>query len=126
MTRNDQDGDGGQQRDIAGLPCSSSCSGCKRICGVANAPGNRLEGAISARTLTRRFHEQTGMPPLQWLHIARIRRARQLLETTALSVERIATEAGFGSVAAFRQRFGRVVGTSPRRYRNVFRADFVG
>lgn len=76
---------------------------------------------MSARTLNRRFREQTGTTPLQWLHLARIRRAQHLLETTDHPVERIADEVGFGSPTAFRDRFKRVVGTSPRGYRTAFR-----
>ncbi|AHI67126.1 GlxA family transcriptional regulator [Burkholderia thailandensis] len=79
------------------------------------------QSAMSVRTLTRRFQEQTGTSPLQWLQTARVRRAQQLLETTSLSVEQIATEAGFGSASAFRERFARIVGTSPKRYRQAFR-----
>ncbi|MER7677689.1 helix-turn-helix domain-containing protein [Streptomyces sp. NPDC096934] len=75
----------------------------------------------STRTLNRRFREQTGTTPLQWLHRARVRRAQYLLETTTYPVERIATQAGFGSPTAFRERFKRVVGTSPYAYRRAFR-----
>ncbi|MET8949630.1 helix-turn-helix domain-containing protein [Streptomyces sp. NPDC004533] len=75
---------------------------------------------MSARTLNRRFREQAGTTPLQWLHRARIRRAQYLLETTSYPVERIATQAGFGSPTAFRDRFKRVVGTSPYAYRKTF------
>ncbi len=46
---------------------------------------------MSTRTLYRRFREQTGTTPVQWLHGARIRQAQQLLETTEHPVERIAT-----------------------------------
>src|ERR671917_2570250 len=53
--------------------------------------------AISTRTLNRRFREQTGTTPVQWLHRCRIRRARCLLETTGHPVRRIATQVGFGS-----------------------------
>jgi transcriptional regulator GlxA family with amidase domain len=67
----------------------------------------------STRTLNRRFREQTGTTPLQWLHRARVRRAQYLLEYTEHSVDRIAVQAGFGSPTAFRERFKRVVGTSP-------------
>lgn len=77
--------------------------------------------ATSTRTLSRRFAEQTGTTPLQWILRARVRRAQQLLETTGHSVERIATEVGFGSAPAFRERFNRIVGTSPQRYRRAFR-----
>jgi len=77
--------------------------------------------ASSTRTLSRRFTEQTGTTPLQWILLARVRRAQQLLETTGHSVEQIATEVGFGSAPAFRERFNRIVGTSPQRYRRAFR-----
>jgi transcriptional regulator GlxA family with amidase domain len=79
-------------------------------------------GAMSIRSLTRRFREQTGTTPLQWLIRARVRRAQVLLETTAHSVERVATDAGFGSVTALREHFRRLVATSPRAYRRAFRS----
>ncbi|MEU9455265.1 helix-turn-helix domain-containing protein [Streptomyces sp. NPDC048277] len=78
---------------------------------------------MSTRTLNRRFRDQTGTTPLQWLHRARVRRAQHLLETTGHPVERIATQAGFGSPTAFRERFRRVVGTSPQAYRRAFRTS---
>ncbi|MFF3749460.1 GlxA family transcriptional regulator [Streptomyces sp. NPDC002018] len=78
---------------------------------------------MSSRTLSRRFREQTGTTPLRWLHRARIRRAQYLLETTTHSVDRIASQAGFGSPTAFRERFKRVVGTSPHTYRRAFRGS---
>lgn len=84
--------------------------------------------ALSVRTLSRRFREQTGTTPMRWLFGARVRRAQALLETTALSVDRIATSAGFGSVAAFRVHFRSFARTSPQAYRRAFRggaADLV-
>ncbi|WP_405603713.1 helix-turn-helix domain-containing protein [Streptomyces sp. NBC_01410] len=75
---------------------------------------------MSTRTLNRRFREQTATTPLQWLHRSRIRQAQYLLETTAHSVDRIATQVGFGSPTAFRDRFKRQVGTSPQAYRRAF------
>ncbi|WP_371671166.1 helix-turn-helix domain-containing protein [Streptomyces sp. NBC_00289] len=77
---------------------------------------------MSTRTLNRRFREQTGTTPLQWLHRARVRRAQYLLETTPYPVERIAAQTGFGSPTAFRERFRKVVGTSPQGYRRTFRS----
>jgi transcriptional regulator GlxA family with amidase domain len=77
---------------------------------------------MSTRTLNRRFREQTGTTPLQWLHRARIRRAQYLLETTSRPVDRIGDQVGFGSPTAFRDRFKRIVGTSPHAYRHTFRS----
>ncbi len=78
---------------------------------------------MSSRTLNRRFREQTGTTPLQWLRRSRIRRAQYLLETTGHSVERIALQVGFGSPTSFRDRFKRLVGTSPHAYRRAFRSS---
>ncbi|MCG8921373.1 GlxA family transcriptional regulator [Lentzea sp. CC55] len=75
---------------------------------------------MSTRTLNRRFREQTGTTPLQWLHRARVRQAQHLLETTKESVELIASRVGFGSATAFRDRFKRIAGTSPQSYRSAF------
>ncbi len=76
----------------------------------------------STRTLSRRFVEQTGTTPAQWITTARIRRAQALLESSSQPIERIAEAAGFGSAATLRERFQRVVGTSPQAYRKAFRA----
>ncbi|GIE89071.1 GlxA family transcriptional regulator [Actinoplanes regularis] len=78
-------------------------------------------GGMSIRTLNRHFREQTGTTPLQWLLRARIRRAQHLLEATDQPVEQIAGQVGFGSPTAFRDRFKRIVGTSPQNYRAAFR-----
>jgi transcriptional regulator GlxA family with amidase domain len=76
--------------------------------------------AMSARSLSRRFRAEIGTTPARWIAILRVRRAQQLLETSRLSVERIAGEVGFGSTATFRDRFQRIVGTSPHAYRRAF------
>ena len=78
---------------------------------------------MSTRTLNRRFREQTGTTPLRWLRRSRIRRAQYLLETTGHSVERIAIQVGFGSPTSFRDRFKRLVGTSPHTYRRAFQGS---
>ena len=67
-----------------------------------------------------RFREATGTTPHQWLLSQRILLARRLLETTDLSIDRVANEAGFGSPAALRMHFQRIVRTSPLAYRRVF------
>ncbi|GLY68073.1 GlxA family transcriptional regulator [Amycolatopsis taiwanensis] len=75
---------------------------------------------MSTRTLNRRFREQTGTTPLQWLLRSRIRQAQYLLEATDHPVDRIAAQVGFGSPTAFRDRFKRIVGTNPQTYRSAF------
>jgi transcriptional regulator GlxA family with amidase domain len=78
------------------------------------------QAMMSTRTLSRRFHEQTGTTPLQWLNRARLRKAQCLLETTDHSVEWIARYVGFGSSTTFRDQFKRLVGISPQAYRRAF------
>lgn len=75
---------------------------------------------LSVRHFTRRFREVTGTTPLQWILTQRILLAQRLLETTDLPVERVATEAGFGSAPALRLHFQRAVHTSPLAYRRTF------
>jgi transcriptional regulator GlxA family with amidase domain len=79
-------------------------------------------GVMSVRTLNRRFREQVGTTPLQWLVSRRVERAKELLETTDLSIERIADEAGFGASVTLRHHFMRRVRVSPQRYRLSFRS----
>ena len=76
--------------------------------------------SVSTRTLSRRFREQLGVTPLQWLLQARVRRAQYILETTNLSVEQVALRTGFGSSTSLREHFRRLLGTSPVAYRNAF------
>ncbi|MEU1084611.1 helix-turn-helix domain-containing protein [Streptomyces sp. NPDC005908] len=88
--------------------------------------GMAARAGMSERTFSRRFREQTGTTPLQWLLRARVRRAQYLLENSDHTVERIAQQAGFGSPTAFRERFRKVVGTTPYAYRMSFKGGRAG
>jgi transcriptional regulator GlxA family with amidase domain len=81
---------------------------------------------LSVRTLNRRFREQTGSTPHQWLLRARVQRAQELLEHSELPVERIAEQVGFASATPLREHFQRIVSTSPQAYRRSFRALALG
>ncbi|TVT30857.1 helix-turn-helix domain-containing protein [Amycolatopsis rhizosphaerae] len=76
---------------------------------------------ISVRSLTRRFHSETGLSPLQWLLHQRIDRARELLETTTLPMDQIARLSGIGTSESLRQHLVRRVGLTPSAYRATFR-----
>jgi transcriptional regulator GlxA family with amidase domain len=78
------------------------------------------QAAMSTRTLSRRFIERVGATPAQWVAHARVRRAQQLLETTGLSVEEVATHSGFKSGSVLRQHFSGFVGTTPLAHRRNF------
>lgn len=75
---------------------------------------------MSARTFARRFREETGTTPHQWLTHQRILLAERLLEETNLPVEEVARRSGFGNSAALRHHFTRIRGTSPVSYRRTF------
>ncbi len=92
------------------------------LAGEVTPAAMAARAGMSERTFGRRFREQTGTTPLQWLLRARVRRAQLLLETTDHGVERVAAQAGFGSATAFRDRFKRVVGVTPQSYRASFRS----
>src|SRR4051794_23951373 len=77
--------------------------------------------AVSPRTFARRFREETGTTPLQWLLSQRVLEARRLLEESDLPIEEIAWRAGFGTAASLRDHFRRATATSPSAYRRSFR-----
>ena len=79
--------------------------------------------AVSERTLARRFKASLGMSPLNYLQSQRIARARQLLESSQLPLERIVEQCGYEDTSSFRKLFARQVGMTPREYRQRFGND---
>jgi transcriptional regulator GlxA family with amidase domain len=79
-------------------------------------------GAMSRRTLARRFNAAVGMAPGEWLQRERLRLAQRLLETTDAPIELVARRAGYDSPATMRAQFASRLHTSPRGYRQTFRA----
>jgi transcriptional regulator GlxA family with amidase domain len=76
---------------------------------------------MSRRTLIRRFNTETGQPPMRWLLGARLSHARELLESTDLTVEGVARRCGLGTSANFRTLFKEHIGVPPSVYRDTFR-----
>ncbi|WP_329064398.1 GlxA family transcriptional regulator [Amycolatopsis sp. NBC_01480] len=76
---------------------------------------------VSQRTFIRRFTEETGTTPLQWLLNARLSQARELLETTDHPIDRIARDCGLGTATNLRLHFRRALDTTPTAYRRAFR-----
>ncbi|MEZ3177631.1 helix-turn-helix domain-containing protein [Streptomyces pimonensis] len=77
---------------------------------------------MSTRTFTRRFRDVVGISPMEWLQRAKVRRAQELLQRTAWTIDRIAEASGFGSEAALRYHFTRLTEMPPGRYRRTFGA----
>lgn len=78
-------------------------------------------GAMSPRTLTRRFRAAVGMPPGEWLQRERLRLAQRLLESTDDPIDLVARRAGYDSPTTMRAQFATRLSTSPRAYRRTFR-----
>ncbi|RLU86846.1 AraC family transcriptional regulator [Streptomyces griseocarneus] len=76
--------------------------------------------AMSPRTFYRRLQAATGTTPLQWLLTQRLGRARALLESTDLPVERIGELSGLGTANNLRHHFLGQVGVTPSDYRRAF------
>jgi transcriptional regulator GlxA family with amidase domain len=78
--------------------------------------------AMSVRTFTRRFREEAGVSPGQWLTQQRVERARHLLESSDLSMDQVARESGFGTAQSMRQHLQTALGVTPTAYRRTFHA----
>ncbi|GAB2802727.1 GlxA family transcriptional regulator [Streptomyces daliensis] len=80
---------------------------------------------MAPRTFARRFQQETGTTPYQWMLGQRLLLAQHLLEDSDLTVDAIAARAGFGNAAAVRHHFLRRLGTTPQAYRRTFRGPRV-
>jgi AraC family transcriptional activator FtrA len=78
------------------------------------------KGRMSLRTLARRFEAQAGTTPHQWITHQRVLAAQRLLETTDLSIDRVAEVSGFVTAETLRHHFRQRVGTAPAAYRRRF------
>ncbi|MEU6307396.1 GlxA family transcriptional regulator [Streptomyces chartreusis] len=77
---------------------------------------------MSLRTFARRFNDEVGLSPGRWLIQQRVGRARHLLESSDLPIDRIAAEVGFATGASLRQHLHAAIGVSPQAYRRTFQA----
>lgn len=80
------------------------------------------QSRMSVRTFSRRFKAETGQSPGNWLLQQRVRHACHLLETTGLSIERVAEASGLGTAASLRHHLRSEVGIPPLAYRKTFRS----
>ena len=79
------------------------------------------QASMSVRTFTRRFREETGESPGRWLQRQRIELARNLLETTDLTIEQLVDRCGFNTAQSLRLHFHAALGVTPTAYRRTFR-----
>lgn len=77
---------------------------------------------MSRRTLARRFNDEVGLSPGRWLIQQRVARARDLLESSDLSVDQISAGFGFPRSTSLRQHVHAAIGISSQAYLRTFQA----
>src|SRR5215208_2105261 len=75
---------------------------------------------LSPSRLHQLFKEETGVPPARYLRRLRMRRAKELLETTNLSVKQVMAGVGLTDESHFVRDFKKTCGLTPARYRQRF------
>ena len=76
--------------------------------------------AMSPRHFSRVFTRQVGLSPARYVERVRVEAARRRLEEGAATVDRVATDVGFGSPETMRRAFLRQLGVGPSAYRERF------
>lgn len=119
--------EGGQAQFIARSPARGEGSleatrgwAAERLAEPLDVAAMARHAGVSPRTFARRFREETGTTPLQWLLSRRVLESRRLLEETDLPIDAVAWRAGFGTAASLREHFRRANGTTPTAYRRTF------
>jgi len=74
---------------------------------------------VSERHLTRLFLREVELTPGRFVRRARTEAAAQLLTSTDLTMEAIASRCGFGTAETLRQAFQGRYGVSPSHYRTT-------
>lgn len=78
---------------------------------------------LSSSHLTHLFKTEVGVPPLQFLKSVRMRKAKELMETTFLSVKQVMNRVGVKDKCHFARDFKRVYGLTPRQYMRTVSLD---
>lgn len=119
--------EGGQAQFAKSAPASAGGSleetrrwAAQRLRDPLDVAAMAAHAGVSPRTFARRFREETGTTPLQWLLAQRVLEARRLLEESDLPVETVAWRCGFGTAASLRDHFRRATATTPSGYRRAF------
>jgi transcriptional regulator GlxA family with amidase domain len=78
---------------------------------------------LSVWRLCHIFKSDVGMPPIRYLRLLRMERAKGLLESSFLSVKEIAFQVGLNDESHFVRDFKSTYGYSPALYRSRFRSN---
>ena len=75
---------------------------------------------LSPSYVSRVFKRETGTGLMEYVSMVRLRAAKELLETTRLSVSEIAETAGFATTGHFTVKFREACGIPPSKYRRQY------
>lgn len=75
---------------------------------------------FGVRNFKRRFKDATGCTPIAYLQTLRLERAKQMLETTRMTLDSITYAVGYEDSNSFRRLFQQRVGMLPTAYRKKF------
>lgn len=78
---------------------------------------------MSARNFSRVYSKELGMTPAKAVEAIRTESAKELLETTQLSVKEISARCGFNDEERMRRSFMRLMNVSPSDYRQTFQTQ---
>lgn len=76
--------------------------------------------SMSERNFSRLFKQETGMTPAKFVEALRVERAKAHIEQTRWRLERVAQQAGFGSVDSLQRSMQRHAKVTPEQYRQRF------
>lgn len=85
-----------------------------------SVPALAARMAMSPRNFARKFQQQLGVSPAQYVLRARVESARIRLEKGKESIETVAARCGFGTEETMRRSFQKIVRVAPRGYRARF------
>lgn len=81
------------------------------------------KAAMSRRTFDRKFRSSFKLSPQQWLTQQRLQLAKQILESEAFAIDKVAQLSGFDNAITLRHHFRKQLGISPSHYRRQFAAS---
>ena len=120
---------GGQTQFSAGLGVQAAATPKLRtlVAQITSDPAGDLSlpelarrSGMSERTFSRVFQKETGTTPAAFVEIARVDRAKALLETSDWPLARVGERSGFGSLDGLHRAFQKRVGITPGEYRQRF------
>ena len=76
---------------------------------------------VSPSRLHQLFKDETGLPPAKYQHLLRMEQAKELLETSYLSIKEVMAQVGVADESHFVRDFKKSYGVTPAKYRERFR-----